>query len=59
MLDNESLEEEKFNAIYDGYFFEADFGMGEPVELCKDGAIIPVTKANAKEYVNLYLKAYS
>ena len=59
MLECEKFEEEKFTEIYDGYTFEADFGTGDSVELCENGATTPLLRINVNEYVNLYLKAYS
>ena len=51
--------DEEFDAIYDGYTFEASFGAGhdaEVVELCPGGILKALTRANADEFVDLYLK---
>ena len=51
--------DEEFDAIYDGYTFEASFGSGydtEHVELCPGGMLKALTRANADEFVDLYLR---
>ena len=51
--------DEDFAAVYDGYTFEGSFSSdadAEVVELCPNGANIPLTRENASEFVDLYLK---
>jgi len=59
MLESESMDEEQFVAIFDGYFFEADLGNGKSVELLDNGAEKALTGQNVQQYVDLYLKAYT
>ena len=55
----EMTSDDEFAVIYDGYTFEASFGSqqdSELVELCPGGVLKDLTRANAKEFVDLYLK---
>ena len=50
---------EEFATLYEGYTFETSFGAddaSELVELCPNGAQIALTRANAEEFVDLYLR---
>ena len=52
------IQEANFVALFGDYTFEADFGHGEPVKLCKDGETRALTIENADEYLKLYLSHY-
>ena len=54
--------DEDFDAIYDGYTFEASFGSeadAEVVELCPGGVLKALTRENADEFVDLYLQKFT
>lgn len=54
--------EEDFAIVYDGYTFEGSFNLENDIvdiELCPDGAKIPLTRSNAERFVELYLKKLS
>lgn len=55
----DSVSEEDFLAGYEGTFFQADFGDGNIVDLCENGAEKQLTKGNAREYVQSYLEKFT
>ena len=56
----DSLDKNEFNYAYDGTCFEAIFdGNDENISLCDGGPKILLTKDNADDYVQLYLKKYT
>ena len=56
----ESMQsDEEFSVVFDGYTFEASFDSSSDakvVELCPNGSQIQLTRANALEFIDLYLK---
>ena len=56
---NQSTDEE-FSAVYGDYVFNLELASCSlPIELCQDGNTKHLTKANAAEYVDLYLEAFT
>ena len=56
---SQTASEEDFNAVYDGYTFEGSFGVDTEmidIDLCPNGASIALSRSNAAEFVELYLK---
>ena len=51
--------DEEFDLIYDGYTFEASFGLdsdAKVVELCPGGVLRALKRENAEEFVDLFLR---
>ena len=59
LIDAKQMSDEDFEAIFSGYFFEADIGDSEPVLLCESGDEKPLTRQNVDEYVRLFLVKYT
>ena len=55
----EMTSETEFEAIYDGYTFEASLGDDLTVELCPGGAQKALTRENSGEFVSLFLQQYT
>ena len=53
------MSDDEFNAVFSGYFFEADIGDDDLVELCDGGAERPLTRQDVDEYVKLFLIKYT
>ena len=58
----DSATEAEFLEAYGDYAFILEGSSphgGKVIELCQDGATKGLTKANAEEYIDLYLRAYT
>ena len=49
----------EFAIVYGDYAFVLESIGDKVVELCPSGTMIGLTKINAEEYIELYLKAYT
>ena len=59
LIEAKSMSDEDFDATFSGYFFEADIGDDDLVELCEGGAERPLTSKDVDEYVRLFLIKYT
>ena len=59
LFDAKMMSDEDFDSIFAGYFFEADIGDDDLVELCEGGAERPLKRQDVDEYIRLFLKKYT